>query len=55
MLTVFDRIWVLFGLDPMELRKDRSRGVFYIVMLLTLAASVGLVTDMVLNLSGRFG
>ena len=50
-----DQLWVWMGLQREELREERGRGILYAVVLLAGVASVVLATDLILNLSGRFG
>jgi hypothetical protein len=55
MLTFLDRVWMQLGLQQEELVREKARGVVYAVLLLSGSMSFFLATDLVLNMTGRFG
>lgn len=54
-VSIVDRIWVSLGVERKELRRERGRGLVYAMLFTSSFASVILATDLILNLSGRFG
>lgn len=54
-LNWVDQLWVHLGLQREELRNLKGRGLAYGILFLTSTGSFVLATDMLLNLSGRFG
>ena len=55
LLTVLDQVWIWLGLQREELQRARSRGFAYAVLAALLATSAFFASDLLLNVSGRFG
>ncbi|MEM6745993.1 MAG: hypothetical protein AAF608_01085 [Pseudomonadota bacterium] len=55
LVSVVDQFWVSLGISKEELRQVSARGISYAVLSLTTLGSLALATDLILNLSGRFG
>jgi hypothetical protein len=54
MLRTIDKIWIQLGLRRDELRRERGRGVLYMLVGICMVASTFLAADLALNVTGRF-
>jgi hypothetical protein len=55
MLRMIDKLWIQMGLRHDELRRERGRGVLYMLLGLCVVTSTLLAADLTLNVTGRFG